>query len=288
MTLLDPGDEVLLPDPGWPNYRAMVHVLGGDLVGYPVDLRGGTVDPDARRRAGHPADEGPARQLAQQPDRRGLHARDAGAARRQSPRPTTCGSSRTSATTRWSTACATRASPRSRPSERLISVFSFSKTYAMTGWRLGYVVAPRRFADELLKEQEPVHGNASSVSQKAAEAALAGDQSHVAEMRAAYGHRRDLALATTGRRGRRPRRAAGRVLRDGRHLGARRLDERGPTLLQEQHVSTVPGLAFGPRGEGWARVSLCVPDDVLAERAQPRRATTQGRIACGGSVSRSR
>jgi aspartate/methionine/tyrosine aminotransferase len=37
------------------------------------------------------------------------------------------------------------------------------------------------------------------------------------------------------------------------------------TLLQEQHVSIVPGLAFGPRGEGWARVSLCVPDDALAD-----------------------
>ena len=63
------------------------------------------------------------------------------------------------------------------------------------------------------------------------------------------------------------------------------------TLLQEQHVSTVPGMAFGPRGEGWARVSLCVPDDVLADglgRVVPGCDGYGGRIACGGSVSRSR
>ena len=89
-----------------------------------------------------------------------------------------------------------------RPSaepERVVTVFTFSKSYAMTGWRVGYVVAPSELAGAIAKAQEPVVGNASSVSQKAAEAALIGPQECVGEMRDAYRERRDAAIASSSR-----------------------------------------------------------------------------------------
>jgi aspartate/methionine/tyrosine aminotransferase len=135
----------------------------------------------------------------------------------------------------------------------------------MTGWRVGYVVAPRHFAGELLKAQEPVHGNASSVSQKAAEAALAGDQDHVSAMRRAYQDRRGAALSVLDDSavGYLVPQGAFYVMVDVSGLGTSM--EAAISLLEVDHVSVVPGSAFGARGEGWARVSLCAPDDRLRE-----------------------
>jgi aspartate aminotransferase/aminotransferase len=75
---------------------------------------------------------------------------------------------------------------------RVIAVFSFSKTYAMTGWRVGYLVGPRDIVSHILRVQEPVTSCVNSVAQKAAVAALTGDQSCVAEMRSAYASRAKL------------------------------------------------------------------------------------------------
>ena len=77
---------------------------------------------------------------------------------------------------------------------RVITVFSFSKTYAMTGWRVGFVVANSDLAAVISKLQEPTVACTSSISQKAAEAALNGSQDCVSEMVRAYRRRRDLAL----------------------------------------------------------------------------------------------
>jgi aspartate aminotransferase len=110
-----------------------------------------------------------------------------------------------------------------------------------------------------------VHANASSVSQKAAEAALAGDQTHVTAMRDVYRSRRSMALdilATAGVDYVMPQ-GAFYVMVDVSALGAS-LDA-AITLLESDHVSVVPGAAFGERGEGWARVSLCASDDDLRE-----------------------
>ena len=77
---------------------------------------------------------------------------------------------------------------------RVVSVFTFSKSYAMTGWRVGYVIASEQIVELLTKIQEPYNSCAPSISQKAAEAALTGPQDCVTEMANAYRHRRDLAL----------------------------------------------------------------------------------------------
>lgn len=159
--------------------------------------------------------------------------------------------------------------------ERVVSIFTFSKSYAMTGWRVGYAVAAPELAERLSKAQEPVVGNASSISQKGAEAALAGPQTCVREMRDAYKARRDAVATLLEERGVSFVYPHGAfyvmvdVSRAGDSLGfARR-------LLEEQHVSVVPGSAFGPTGEGFVRVSLSVAPEVLTEGLE-RLATVLG------------
>ena len=79
--------------------------------------------------------------------------------------------------------------------DRVISAFSFSKTYAMTGWRIGYLVSSAPFADVINKIHESNVSCVSGVSQKAAEAALSGGRESVRHMTAAYQRRRDLSVS---------------------------------------------------------------------------------------------
>jgi aspartate aminotransferase len=133
----------------------------------------------------------------------------------------------------------------------------------MTGWRIGYVVAPAPVAAVIGKLQEPVVASASSVSQKAAEAALLGPQEIVGRMRDSYRARRDLALALLDAAG------VGYVRPKGAFYLMVDTSPAGPSmefaqrLLVEDKVATVPGSAFGPGGEGMVRVSLATAPDVL-------------------------
>src|SRR5207248_2996539 len=77
---------------------------------------------------------------------------------------------------------------------RVISVFTFSKSYAMTGWRLGYAVAAPDLIDGIIKFLESTSSCVSAITQKAGVAALDGPQDCVAEMVSAYRRRRDLSV----------------------------------------------------------------------------------------------
>jgi len=78
--------------------------------------------------------------------------------------------------------------------ERVIVVNGVSKSYAMTGWRIGYIGAPKWIAAACDKVQGQITSGTSSISQKAAEAALSTDNRPTMEMKAAFGKRRDLVL----------------------------------------------------------------------------------------------
>jgi aspartate aminotransferase len=126
----------------------------------------------------------------------------------------------------------------------------------MTGWRIGYVVASRALASTIGKLQEPVVASASSISQKGAEAALLGPQDTVGRMVDSYRTRRDVATELLDGEGIRyvlPR-GAFYLMVDTSPAGDSL--EFAQRLLREEHVSTVPGSAFGPGGEGMVRVSL--------------------------------
>ena len=130
---------------------------------------------------------------------------------------------------------------------------SLSKTYAMTGWRIGFGLVPAPIVGAMTKLQSHSTSNPTSIAQKAAVEALRGPQDSVGVMLAEYRKRRDFvvqrlrAIPGVTLRG-----AAGRILRLPEYLGragqerhrqhAAVLAER---LLAEAHVAVVPGEAFG-------------------------------------------
>jgi aspartate aminotransferase len=136
----------------------------------------------------------------------------------------------------------------------LVIIGSLSKTYAMTGWRLGYGLAPAPIASAMQKLQSQSTSNATSIVQKAAVAALNGPQECVAAMRSDYIHLRDHVLAglkkIPGLRCTRPEGAFYVYPNVSEFIGRGGIKSAGEIarrLLHEAHVVTVPGEGFGTR-----------------------------------------
>jgi len=140
----------------------------------------------------------------------------------------------------------------SREREHLLIVDSFSKTYAMTGWRVGFALGPARLLANMLKLQSHSTSNPNSIAQKAALAAVEGPQEPVHAMLAEYRHRRDRLMeglkSIPGLRCVPPHGAFYAYPNVGYYL---KQDGLGDTsvlaerLLEEAHVAVVPGTAFG-------------------------------------------
>jgi aminotransferase len=138
--------------------------------------------------------------------------------------------------------------------DRTVLLGGFSKAYAMTGWRLGWVAAPAPIAEALMKVHQYVMMSAPTASQYAAIAALDEGESFVAEMVAEYDRRRRLmvdgfravGLPTFEPRG------AFYTFPEIRGTGLTSL-EFSERLLEEERVAVVPGSAFGACGEGHVR-----------------------------------
>jgi len=150
---------------------------------------------------------------------------------------------------------------------RTVLVNSLSKTYAMTGWRVGYCAAPAAFISPmLLVLQQSSRGPATFV-QDAAAAALTGPQDDVERMRREYAERRAHVLAALDGL---PRARALApeggffVMVDVRAMDAPS-DEIRRRLLKEYGVAVVHGSAYGPGGEGTLRVSFASGGDVLSD-----------------------
>jgi len=269
LLLLDTGDEILVPDPGWSNYPAMAHALRARAVGYPLDPQAGfSLDPAGiaermtdRTRAiivNSPSNPTGAVETAER-----LEAMLEIAERHDVwVISDECYDELVFEGRHVSTATLTT-------SERVISVFTFSKSYAMTGWRVGYVVAAASLIEQLALYQEPVVSCASTISQHAALAALRGPQECVGRMRDAYRERRDLAASALAREDVpyvQPR--GGFFLMAA--IAQTGLDswEFCRRLLREENVALVPGAAFGPGGEAFVRISLAAAPDKVALGAE--------------------
>jgi aminotransferase len=148
--------------------------------------------------------------------------------------------------------------------KNVVSCYTFTKTYAMTGWRIGYVHADEELMQQISKVHIPLAICAPVVSQYAALAALQGPQDCVAEFRDHYLITRNLMCQRlenmksvfeyqkpTGSYLMFPK----ILLKEG-HDSATFCKK----LLREARVSTTPGIAFGPTGEGHLRMSFCVPE----------------------------
>jgi aminotransferase len=152
--------------------------------------------------------------------------------------------------------------------DRLIATFSFSKKYAMTGWRVGYVYASEGVLDHIMKVHDAVAICAPTLSQHAALAALRGPQECVDAIRETLAQRRDL---TCGRLDRLSEHFSYVAPQGAYYLMARCLAPSVDSmtyalrLLNEARVITIPGSAFGPTGEGHIRLSFGGAEEEILE-----------------------
>jgi aspartate aminotransferase len=158
--------------------------------------------------------------------------------------------------------------------ERCVVVNGVAKTYAMTGWRVGWLIAPIDVAKAAANLQSHATSNVANVSQRAALAAVSGDLTAVAHMREAFDRRRrtivEMLNAIDGVRCPEPKGAfyAYPSVVDvlGREVAGRRpatSAELAEVILDEVEVAVVPGEAFGT--PGYLRLSYALSDDDLAE-----------------------
>ncbi|NYT06585.1 MAG: pyridoxal phosphate-dependent aminotransferase [Methanomicrobiales archaeon] len=147
--------------------------------------------------------------------------------------------------------------------EDVITINATSKTYAMTGWRIGFLAAPDDYIEACLKVHQYCQACATSIAQYASVAAYTGDQSAVIAMRDEYRARRDLlydGLAALGIDFPRPEGAFYMYV----PMGEERI-----RLAIEQGLLIVPGSAFGNRTPEYARISYATSRDTL-QRALER------------------
>jgi len=147
--------------------------------------------------------------------------------------------------------------------DRIVLVFSFSKTYAMTGWRLGAATGPEEVIAAMTKLQEHVIAIPTSIAQKAAEAAAIGPQDCVREMRESFRRRRDLivkALSAIEDVELQPPGGAFHVLPDISAFGMKSHDL-VMRILEETRVALVHGTAFGANGERHVRICYAISKD---------------------------
>lgn len=150
---------------------------------------------------------------------------------------------------------------------RTITINSLSKTYAMTGWRLGYVAAPAEFISQMIKVFQYSATCVAPFVQKAATMALttSGLANYIEMMRQTYDRRRQAGLAAVasieGLGALRPR-GAFYLMVDISNFSQ---DSVGFAfnLLKEAHLSLVPGASFGKSAEGWIRLTFAVPEQTL-------------------------
>ena len=151
--------------------------------------------------------------------------------------------------------------------KRTITVNGFSKAYAMTGWRIGYIVAEKKLSATLRKLHYYAALCPNSISQKAAAAALTGPQDCVQQMLREYGRRRKLVMEELNRIESLPYtvpKGAFYVFPD--FSAFEKSDEAlALRLLKEARVATVPGSGFGTSGEGHLRISYSISYEQIQE-----------------------
>jgi aspartate/methionine/tyrosine aminotransferase len=151
--------------------------------------------------------------------------------------------------------------------ERTVSLFSLSKTYAMTGWRIGACAGPKEIIGAMTKLQEHIIAMPTSISQKAAEAAVSGPQNCVDEMLQTFKKRREI--ITKGLNAiegveLEPPGGAFYVFPDVSAFGMKSYDL-VLKILEETNVVTVHGSAFGKYGEGFLRLCYAVSTQRIEE-----------------------
>lgn len=272
--LLEPGDEVLIPVPYWVSFPEMVRLCGGTPVF--VTPRGGglKVSPDDLERAATSrarvlilnSPNNPSGAVYAKEEVEGIAAfaqkRDLMVISDEIYERLVYGGARH----------VSIASLGEDAQSRTVLVNGVSKTWAMTGWRIGYAAAPAEIAEAMERLQGQSTSNPSSVSQQAALRALTGDDAPAEAMKVRFAARRDLAVARIARFpgvSLVPPEGAFYVLPDfseriaGARNGVSNSTQLCDYLIDEARVVCVPGAAFGM--EGHVRISYAVSERDLEE-----------------------
>ncbi|HWE24585.1 MAG TPA: pyridoxal phosphate-dependent aminotransferase [Myxococcales bacterium] len=279
LATVGPGDEVLVPDPGFPIYESVVRFAGARVVPVPVREESAfSLDVDAAERLITPRTRMVIFNSPANPTGGATTARDleriAALAERHDL---------------WVLADeiyarisyeephrSIAALPGMR--ERVILSDGFSKAYAMTGWRLGFGVLPTRLAEPITRLVINSNSCTAAFVQLAGLEALRGSQEPVDQMVAEYRRRRDLVVsalrAIPGVRCAVPR-GAFYAFPDVRALPVP-AGELATRLLEEHGVATLSGTAFGPGGDGHLRISYVSAPGVLSEALQRMRDAIAG------------
>ncbi len=264
------GDEVLLPSPAWVSYAPMISLLGGHAVDVPLDPRDDyTIRAAQLEAAVTPRTRAIIVNSPNNPTGRMLTPTEADAiASVAGQHDLTVLSDEIYEYIRYGDR--SHLSPATRPGceGRTITVNGFSKSYAMTGWRLGYLAGPTSVMREVIKVQEHTVGCASSFVQRAAIAAFAPEtRAWLDEMAAGYDSRRSFIVdglnQIPGIHCPDPE-GAFYVLPDISRLGFSSAQEFSGWLIERAGVVVTPGSAFGPTAEQHVRLSFAASPDVLA------------------------
>ena len=281
LALAEPGVEVLYPDPGFPIYRSVIGFCGAQPVAYPLreelgfsfrleDVRA-RITPRTRAivlNSPHNPTGGviPAADLAALAELCVAH--DLVAISDEIYEFMDYGSATDGGASKGGGAFASIASmPGMSPSERTVIVHGFSKTYAMTGWRLGYAVMPTPLAEAMALLMVNSNSCTATATQMAGLAALQGPWEPVQAMLDAFAARRGLLVeglnAVPGMRCALPGGAfyAFPNVR-GTGLSSAELET---YLLDEAGVATLAGTGFGEQGEGYLRISYANSVERLQE-----------------------
>jgi aspartate aminotransferase len=155
------------------------------------------------------------------------------------------------------------------PEVPVVTIGSFSKTYSMTGWRAGYTVAPPEITERLVRVVENTLSCIPPFVQAACQWALEHAQEDAVRFRETFRERRDHLLARLddlpGVSCHRPDGTFYLFPRVDLPLSSLALSQK---LLEEERLALVPGIAFGPRGEGHLRISCSAPVSALEDAAQ--------------------
>jgi len=245
--LLNPGDEVLISNPGFVSYNALTGILGGKAVSVPL-AEDFTLKPEAVLEKLSPktkalilnSPSNPTGAVAEKADVKAL-------AEIAEDHDFTIISDEVY---EYFVYEGEHVSP-ARYSDKVITVNATSKSYAMTGWRLGYLAAAKEYIEQMLKVHQYIQACANSIAQKAAYAAVTGPKTSVFAMRAEFRKRRDVLVKGLNELGMEcalPKGAfyAFPKVKDSAEVASK---------LISNGVVVVPGTAFGSEGDGFIRIS---------------------------------
>src|SRR5659263_178014 len=252
--LVDKGDEVLIPDPGFLSYFTLAKIAGGKVVGVPLDEKL-TMTPEGVNEL--------------------ITSRTRALIVNSPSNPTGTVQTRTQIKALAEIADdnditiisdevyehfiyeGEHVSP-AQFTDNVITINAVSKTYAMTGWRIGYAAARKEYVEQMLKIHQYIQACANSIAQKAAQAAIEGPQECVGLMRESFRKRRDILMDGFSDMGIKCVKPEGAF-----YAFPQVEDGEAPQKLLENGVIVVPGTAFGENGKGHIRISYAVSEENL-------------------------